>query len=61
MKNLKSEDGFLKREGQWKGESFVPNGAGGAGVVGFGGESAVGIYPEDCVRLEVADLPVYVL
>lgn len=50
-------DGVREREG----ETLVPDGGGVAGVVGFGGETAVGVDPEDDVRLEVAVFPVDVL
>lgn len=51
--------GVVERKGEE--EALVPDGSGGAGVVGFGGEAAVRIDPEDGVGFEVAVAPVDVL
>lgn len=61
MEDFEGEEGVVEGQGERDGESLVPDRAGGAGVVGLGGEPAVGVYPEDGVGLEVAVLPVDVL
>lgn len=58
MEDLEGEAGVVEGKGEREGETFVPDGGSVAGVVGFGGETAIGIDPEDDVGLEVAVFPV---
>lgn len=61
MKNLKSEDGVVGRGVDGDGEVLVPNRPSRSTVVGFGGESAIRVNPEDGVGFEVSIAPVHIL
>lgn len=61
MEDFEVEGGGGVVERKREEEALVPDGLGGAGVVGFGGEAAVRIDPEDGVGFEVAVTPVDVL
>lgn len=61
MEDFEGEEGVVEGEGEGESEALVPDGSGRAGVVGFGGEAAVRVDPEDGVGLEVAVFPVDVL
>lgn len=63
MEDVEGEEkkGFGRGEGDGKREALVPDGASGAGVVGLGGDAAVGIEVGHNVGLEVAVSPIDVL
>lgn len=62
MEDLQVQDRVIQGgRDDWEGESLVPDGAGGAAVVGLGGQLAIGVEPEDGVGLEFAVAPVDVL
>lgn len=58
MEDFKGEGGILKRKREREGETFVPDGGGVTGIVGFGGETTVRIEPEDDIGFEIAGFPV---
>lgn len=62
MEDLQVQDRVIQGgRDDWEGESLVPDGAGGAAVIGLGGQLAIGVEPEDSVGLEFAVAPVDVL
>lgn len=61
VEDLEGEEGVVERVREREGEAFVPDGFSGSGIVGFGGESAIRVDPEDDVRLEGTVFPVNVL
>lgn len=60
VEDLEGEGGVAEREREWEGEALVPDWGGGAGVVGFCGQTTVWIHPEDDVGFQVAVFPVHV-
>lgn len=61
MEDLKRERGIGEWGGDGEDETLVPNGFGGSGVVGFGGELVIRVDPEDGVGFQIAVFPVHVL
>jgi len=61
VEDLEGEEGVVEWEREGEGEALVPDGGGVAGVVGFGGQTALGVHPENDVGLQIAVLPVDVL
>lgn len=51
MEDFEGEEGILDGKRDMEGESLIPNGTSRARVVGFGGEFAIRIEPEDGVGL----------
>lgn len=58
MKNLKREDGVIRRGVDGHGKALVPYRLSRSTVVRHGGKSAFRINPEDCVGFEVPVTPV---
>lgn len=61
VEDFEGEERVLERKREGDEKVLVPDGAGGGGVVGLGGETVVRVDPEDGVGFEVALTPVHVL